>query len=447
MPLSGLEIYKNLPKENCKECGLPTCLAFAMKVAAGQAALEACPRLASDAAATLSEASAPPQQLVKIGAGDQAFEIGQETVLYRHEDKFHHPTAIGVALDDTLSADEIEQKCREMAGIAFDRMGKVSSIELLVIRNVSGSAEQFSTAAATAAAASGRPIALMSEDSGALRAAAEKLKDARPLIWALNAKADIDGHIGVASDLGLPLCIEGETFEEVSGLVEKARNAGLKELILAPKCATENDALAFLTQSRRAAITKKFRPMGYPVAMTAINGNPIRATVASCWYILKYAGIVVTNADSPEYLLAMAASRQDIYTNPQVPVQVKPGAHQVGDPGPDAPVLLTTNFALSYYSVESEITAARMPAHIVAVDTEGTSVLTAWAAEKLTPASVAQTLEKSELGQQLNHKKIIIPGLVAVLSGGIKEESGWEVLVGPREASGIVPYLKKQWNN
>ncbi len=446
MALSGLEIYKSLPKENCKECGLPTCLAFAMKVAAGQAPLENCPRLEPGAAAALSEASAPPQQLVKVGVGDQAFEIGRETVLYRHEDKFHHPAAIGVCVDDTAEIAAIKEKSRAVAAIAFDRMGKVSKIDLIAVRHLSGDVERFALAAKAAADAAGRPVALMASDPNALRAAGGALAAQRPLLWAMNAQADIDGYIATAKELGLPLCIQGRDFEEISALSEKARAAGLKELILAPECATETDGLAFLTQSRRAAISRKYRPLGYPVAMTAINGNPVQATVAACWYILKYAGIVVTNVSDPAYLLAMAASRQDIYTDPQVPVQVKPGVHPVGDPGPDAPVLVTTNFALSYYSVESEITAARIPAHIIAVDTEGTSVLTAWAAEKLTPASVAQTLSASNLDRQVNHKKMIIPGLVAVLSGGIKEESGWDVMVGPREASGIVPYLKKQWS-
>ncbi len=447
MSLSGLEIYKNLPKENCKECGLPTCLAFAMKVAAGQAALESCPRLESDAASALSEASAPPQQLIKVGVGDHAVEIGQETVLYRHEDKFHHPCAIGVCLDDDKAASEIEKECADIAALVFDRMGSVSHVDMMAIRNVSDNTEQFVAAATSAAAAFGRPIALMASRADALQAAGKALAAQRPLLWAINAGNAVEEHIATAKELSLPLCLQGNDFEEVNALSEKARSEGLKELVLAPQSESEADTLSFLTQSRRAAITKKFRPMGYPIAVTAFDADPHRAAVAASWYILKYAGIVITNTTDPEFLLSMAASRQDIYTNPQVPVQVTPGTHTVGDAGPDAPVLLTTNFALSYYSVESEISAARIPAHIVAVDTEGTSVLTAWAAEKLTPATVTQTLEKSGLAQQVTHKKLIIPGLVAVLSGGIKEESGWEVMVGPREASGVVSFLKKQWNN
>jgi acetyl-CoA decarbonylase/synthase complex subunit gamma len=179
--------------------------------------------------------------------------------------------------------------------------------------------------------------------------------------------------------------------------------------------------------------------------MLALDEDPTQATVEACWYVLKYAGIVVANLTQPENLLSVLATRQDIYTNPQVPVQVTPGVHTIGEPGPDAPVLITTNFALSYYSVESEVEASRVPAHIIAVDTEGTSVLTAWAAEKLTAGSIAEALTQAGIADKVQHKKLVLPGLVAVLSGSVNDESGWEVQVGPREASGLVAFLKNQW--
>jgi acetyl-CoA decarbonylase/synthase complex subunit gamma len=445
MPLSGLEIYKHLPKGNCKECGLPTCLAFAMKVASGQTTLEECPRLDEKAKAALGEASAPPQQLVNIGAGDRAFAIGQEAVLYRHEDKFYHPTAIGVCVSDHLSDEAIEGRCRDLAAISFDRMGKVSQLDLIAVFNVSGSAQRFAEAARKAAQSAKRPVALISGDPDTLREAGRALAAERPLLWAMDAAGRIDDVVAVAKELSLPLCLQGAGFDGVCSLTEKARAAGLKELILSPGNVTEADGLEFLTQSRRAAIVKKFRPMGYPVAIQAMDEDRVRSTVAACWYVLKYAGIVITDLTRPEQLLPIFATRQDIYTNPQIPVQVTPGLHTIGEPGPDAPVLLTTNFALSYYSVESEIASSRIPAYVIAVDTEGTSVLTAWAAEKLTATTVSDALNKNGIGQKVRHKKVIIPGLVAVLSGGIKDESGWEVLVGPREASGIVSFLKNQW--
>jgi acetyl-CoA decarbonylase/synthase complex subunit gamma len=323
-------------------------------------------------------------------------------------------------------------------------MGKVSELNLIAVFNVSGNAQRFTQAATKAAQSANRPVVLISSDPGALREAGRALAAERPLLWMTDPER-IDEAIAIAKELSLPLCLQGAGFDGVAALTEKARAAGLKDLVLSPGNITEAEGLEFLTQSRRAAIAKKFRPLGYPVAMLSMDGDPTQAVVAACWYALKYAGIVITDLTRPEQLLPIFAARQDIYTNPQIPVQVTPGLHTVGDPGPDAPVLLTTNFALSYYSVESEVASSRIPAYIMAVDTEGTSVLTAWAAEKLTATTVSDALNKNGLAQKLNHKKVIIPGLVAVLSGGIKDESGWEVLVGPREASGLVSFLKNQW--
>jgi len=445
MALSGLDIYKHLPKTNCKECGLATCLAFAMKVASGQAALEECPQLSDDAKSALGEASAPPQQLVKIGAGDKTIELGQETVLFRHEERFHHPTALAVRVSDELDDAAVEERCKEVAALQFERVGTTTMVDMLAVYNDSGDATRFAAVAQLASKASGRPLALMSAHAESLRAAGQALATERPLLWALDAGAEDGAAIELAKELSLPLCLEAAGFDAIVALSEKAREAGLKELILSPGNVDAPAGIEFLTQSRRAAIMKKFRPLGYPIAMQALADDPMQAVVDACWYVVKYAGVVVVDTTRPEQILAILCTRQDIYTNPQVPVQVEAGVHVIGEPGPDAPVLVTTNFALSYYSVESEVEASRVPGYILAIDTEGTSVLTAWAADKLTDQSIAEALAKSELEAKIDHKKVVLPGLVAVLSEGVKEESGWGVQVGPKEASGLVSFIKTQW--
>jgi acetyl-CoA decarbonylase/synthase complex subunit gamma len=126
-------------------------------------------------------------------------------------------------------------------------------------------------------------------------------------------------------------------------------------------------------------------------------------------------------------------------------VAVEPKLYTVGEAGPDAPVLVTTNFSLSYYSVEGEVEASRVPAYIVSVDTEGTSVLTAWASDKFNAESITKAIKKAEVETKVSHRKLIIPGFVAVLAAGVEDESGWSVQIGPKEASGIPSYLKKQW--
>jgi len=445
MALSGLDIYKHLPKENCKECGLPTCLAFAMKVAGGQATLEECPRLSDEAKTSLGEASAPPQQLVKIGAGDKVIELGQETVLFRHEERFHHPTAVAVRVSDALDDPAVEARCKEVAALKFERVGTTTTVDMVAVCNDSGNAERFAEVARLASKVSGKPLALMSSQAESLRAAGKALAAERPLLWALDGSAADGQAIEVAKELSLPLCLEATGFDEIVALSEKAREAGLKELMLSPGNVDAPAGIEFLTQSRRAAILKKFRPLGYPVAMQVLGDYNSQSVVDACWYVLKYAGVVVVDLTRPEHILGILCTRQDIYTNPQVPVQVEPGVHVIGEPGPDAPVLVTTNFALSYYSVESEVEGSRVPGYILAIDTEGTSVLTAWAADKLNDQTIAEALAKSDLDAKVDHKKVVLPGLVAVLSAGVKEESGWDVQVGPKEASGIVTFIKSQW--
>jgi len=445
MALSGLEIYKHLPKTNCKECGLPTCLAFAMKVAGGQAGIADCPRVTEQGKAALSEASAPPQMLVKIGTGDKAKEVGQETVLFRHEESFHRPTAVAVRIGDNIDSAAIEARCKKIADVKFERMGTVLTIDLVAVQNISGDAKKFVDAAKKASTASGKPLILMSKIPANLQAAGEALKAEKPLLWATDGSSE--AAIPIAKALGLPLVLEAPGFDEVMALSEKARAQGLKELVLSLGMTDAAKALQFLTQTRRAAIQKKFRPAGYPVAVISPGENSTQAVIDACWYILKYAGVLVVDTSEPHHLLSILTARQDIYTDPRVPAQVEPGLHTIGDPGPGAPVLVTTNFALSYYSVESEVEASRVAAHILSVNTEGTSVLTAWAADKFNAKSITAALNASGVASKISHKKLVLPGLVAVLRAGVEDESGWQVVIGPKEASGISAFLKNQWKS
>ena len=97
MALTGMQIFKLLPKTNCKECGVPTCLAFAMNLASGKAELGSCPYVSEEAQEQLAEASAPPIRPVEIGLGVRKATAGGETVLYRHEKTFFNPTSFQVS--------------------------------------------------------------------------------------------------------------------------------------------------------------------------------------------------------------------------------------------------------------------------------------------------------------------------------------------------------------
>jgi len=443
MALTGLDIYKNLPKTNCKDCGVPTCLAFAMKVASGQAGLDGCPHLTDDARAQLGEASAPPQRLVKIGSGPDAIELGQETVLFRHDEKFHHPTALALTIADTNDDAALAALCERFKQLQFTRVGETLQPHMIALTNDSGAADTMKTAAATIHAALAVPMVLISDDVQTLAAVATgPLAGAAPLLCCTGA-ASADELAALAATTKAPVCVQGE-IGDVAEQVEALGKKDVKDVMISPGPVATAEALAFLTKTRRAALTKKFRQLGCPVLVVANGDDHVAAALDACSYVCKYAGIVVSNAWEPHLLVPILTARQNIYTDPQKPVQVEPKVYEVGEVTAASPLLVTTNFSLSYYSVEAEVEAARVPTRILAVDTEGTSVLTAWAADKFTAETIAAALKASGLEESLDHRRVVLPGHVAVLAASLNEESGWDVMVGPKEASGLGPFLKNQ---
>ena len=444
MGLTGLDIYKRLPKENCKECGLPTCLAFAMKVAAGQAGLDECPRLSDEARAELGEASAPPQRLVKMGAESNTIEVGQETVLFRHDERFHHPAPVALTISDAQEDAQIRENCALFKQLQFTRVGETLHADMIALINESGSAEKMSAAAEIISAELSVPMVLMSEKIDSLAAVATgPLSGTRPVLYCTSgASADQLGEL--AEKAKAPVCVAGD-LETVAATVEALGSKGVKDVLISPGPVDASAALTFLTQTRRAALNKKYRPLGCPVLTLACGADKVAASLEGCAYVCKYAGLLVTDAWDPYLLLPILTARQNIYTDPQKPVQVEPKLYDVGEVNADSPLLVTTNFSLSYYSVESEVEASRVPCRILAVDTEGTSVLTAWAADKFNPETITAALQSADAENNAQHHQLVIPGHVAVITASLAEESGWKVLVGPKEASGIGAFLKNEW--
>jgi len=446
MALTGLEIYKSLPKENCKECGLPTCLAFAMKVAAGQAGLDDCPRLSDEARAELSQASAPPQRLVKIGADPNPIEVGQETVMFRHDDKFQHPTAVALTIADDLDEDAVKTACETFGKLQFTRVGETLKADMIALVNASGSPDKMMAVAEIIYNELGVPMVLMGESCEALEAAATgPLSGTRPVLYCRGAQK-AEELAAVAKQAHAPLCAHCD-LQTVADTVEALEAAGVKDILISPPTnAPVTEALTFMTQARRAALNKKFHPLGCPALAVAIGEDKMATALDACAYVAKYAAVLVTDAWEPYLLLPILTTRQNIYTDPQKPVQVEPKLYEIGDVTDESPLLVTTNFSLSYYSVEAEVEGSRVPSYILAVDTEGTSVLTAWAADKFNDETITAALKSSGAEEKAKHHKLVLPGHVAVLAAGVADESGWKVLVGPKEASGIGPFLKNDWN-
>jgi acetyl-CoA decarbonylase/synthase complex subunit gamma len=441
--LTGLDIFKQLPKTNCGKCGVPTCLAFAMKLAQKQASLDQCPFVSEEAKAALSGASAPPIKLITMGAGERKLEIGNETVLFRHEETFYHPCGIAVLVDASLPEADLSAKIKAIGDVAFERVGQTLRLNAVALK---GEGDAFVKAAGIAAAQSEVPVILMNDDPATMGKALEAAAAKRPLIYAATA-SNVEAMAALAKQHGCPLAVRGEDIPSLAGLSEKAQAAGATDLILDSGARKPAEVLANETAIRRAALRKRFRPLGFPTITFAEAADPLEETQQAASYIAKYAGIVVIGNMAPWELLTLVTVRQNIYTDPQKPIQIEEGLYQVGTPDENSPVLVTTNFSLTYFTVEGDVEASRVPAWIVVVDTEGTSVLTAWAAEKFTAEAIAQKVKAFDVGSKVKHRKLILPGHVAVLSGKLEDELGqeWKVVVGPRESSGIPSFLRTSW--
>ena len=443
MGLTGLDIFKQLPKTNCGECGVPTCLAFAMKLAQKQAALDQCPHVTEQAKAALSGASAPPIKLVTIGTGERKLEIGNETVLFRHEETFYHPCGMAVLVEAGLPEAELAARIKAIGEAAFERVGQTLQLNAVALK---GEGEAFVKAAKLAGEQSSVPLILMNEDQAVMGEALKACADKKPLIYAATAE-NVDAMAALAKEHKCPLAIRGSDPASLSDLSERAQAAGATGLILDSGARKPAQVLANETAIRRAALRKRHRPLGFPTITFAEGAEALEETEQAAGYIAKYAGLVVIKNMAPWELLTLMTVRQNIYTDPQKPIQIEEGLYQIGSPDENSPVLVTTNFSLTYFTVEGDVEASRVPAWVVVVDTEGTSVLTAWAAEKFTAEIIAQKVKAFDVGSKVKHRQLILPGHVAVLSGKLEDELGqeWKVMVGPRESSGIPSYLRTSW--
>lgn len=445
MKLTGLQIFKLLPNKNCKECGFQTCLAFAMKLAAKQAKLDACPHVSEDAREKLGAASAPPIRLVKIGAGEREVLIGEELVLFRHEKTFYHKTALAARVDDRMDSAAFAARIKAASSFSLDRAGETLRLDLIAVKEASGDPQKFAAAARAAKDGSPLPLVLISKNPDCLKAALEAVKGSRPLVWGADA-GNLERVAALAKEFSVPLVVEGDDgIDALAARAVKAAEAGADEIVLAPSSDGPAARLRDFTQLRRRALSRTFKGTGYPLAMTA-GGNGYEAAVAAVAGICKFASLIVLENPEQWEFLPLLTLRQNIYTDPQKPLQVDPGVYKIGDAGEDSPLLVTTNFSLTYFMVSTEIEASEIPARLLIAEAEGQSVLTAWAAGKFNADVIAKAVVAQGLDKTVPHKRIIIPGYVAMLSGDLEDKlPGWNVMVGPQESADIPSYMKDVW--
>lgn len=445
MALTGLEIYKLLPKTNCKDCGFPTCLAFAMKLAAKQAKLAACPHVTDEAKAALESAAAPPIRLVTIGDDVHKIQVGNETELYRHGKTFFHMPGLLVRVKDTQPLEEVEDLVTKVDGYQVDYVGMELHLDGIAVQAASGDPASFARCVKAVRGKTERSLILMADDPEAMKAGLAELDGSTPLIYAANGD-NWQAMADLAKEREAPLAVYSEGLESLVEMVKQVKEAGVEDIVLDPGTRDFYDSLNVLTQIRRLALdAKPDRLLGYPVI--AFPGEATESlteeSMLAGQQIAKYANFIVIDHFEPAVAYALLALRQNIYTDPRQPVQVTPGIYEISEPGPDDQLMVTTNFSITYFSVANEVEDTGIPAWLLIADSEGLSVLTGWAAGKFDADTIASAVKGSGIAEKINHKKLIIPGAVSVLSGELEDELlGWEILVGPREAVDIAAYMK-----
>jgi len=444
MALKASDIQKKLPeggKKNCKECGFPTCFAFAMKLAAGAISVHKCTYLSEEIKVELEEALAPPIRLVTIGVGENAFSIGEEEVIYRHEKTFYRSPGIALLISDKEDEGTISGKIKKMKELQFDRVGQKLKANLFVLK-YTGNPDKY-LGLVKRVADEGYPVVLFCEDMNLLFKARDLIADKNPLIYPIT-KDNVDAALPKIKEKPTPVGVKGNGIEEIIPITKRFKEEGVLDIVMDPSPKSLKEMIRDYTLIRRAALKKTFRPLGYPIISfpCLMTENKLEEILLASAAVPKYAGIIVLSDFDKTTLYPLLVLRQNIYTDPRVPLAVEQKIYEIGAVTPESPVLLTTNFALTYFAVASEIENTKIPSYLVVKDTEGLCVLAAWSTGKFVGDTIGPYIKKTDLGDKIKNKRIIIPGFAARIKGELEDEiPGWEVIVGPREASDLTTFL------
>ncbi|MCC5909304.1 MAG: acetyl-CoA decarbonylase/synthase complex subunit gamma [Clostridiaceae bacterium] len=446
MALTGLDIFKLTPKKNCKDCGFPTCLAFSMKVAAGAMEIEKCPYMSDEALEKLSEATAPPMKALKVGNGDCEFKLGGETVLFRHEKTFVNRNRFAVMFTDELSDGHIEAKLDNIKKVNYVRIGEDMHVEIAALKYMGDKDKYVNLVKKVKESGVSLAYMLICEDPNVLQEALELVKNENPIVYGVNNE-NYEAMVNLVKDNKLPLGLKCEGIEELYNLVEKVQGLDYKELVLGTEGPTAKETFKNAVQIRRMALKDQDRKFGYPSVVFAnelAKDNKYMEVAMSSLFTLKYGSIIVLEDIDYAKALPLFALRQNVYTDPQRPMRVEPDVYPVNGADENSPVLVTVDFALTYFIVAGEVERSKAPTWLAIPDAGGYSVLTAWAAGKFGAMSIAKFIKESGIADKTKSRKLVLPGLVAVLKGELEDElPDWEIVVGPEEAMHLPKFLKQ----
>ncbi|MBU1171646.1 MAG: acetyl-CoA decarbonylase/synthase complex subunit gamma [Proteobacteria bacterium] len=446
MALTGIQIFKLLPKTNCKECGVPTCLAFAMNLASSKAELDSCPYVSDEAREQLAEAAAPPIRPVAVGKGVRKATVGGETVMYRHEKTFFNPTLLAATINSDISDADLVAKLGIWNAFQYERVGLNLRPELVALKDVNGDKAAFAKVAKKIAETSEFNLILMTEKEDVMKAGVEVSGFKRPLLYSATSTT-VDAFGAIAKENNLPIAVKANSVGELIPLTDKLAAMGIKDMVLDSGSREVKQAFEDQVAIRRAALKGNNRSLGFPTITfpCEMASNTDMESLIASMFIAKYGGVVVMSDFKTESVFPLLLEKLNIFTDPQRPMTVVEGIYEINNPDENSPVLVTTNFALTYFIVSGEIEGSRVPSYLLIKDAEGLSVLTAWAAGKFGGDDVGTFVKKCGIMDKVKHKNLIIPGYAAAIAGDVEEElPGWNIIVGPREAAHIPAFLKAQ---
>ena len=452
MALKGLDIFKLTPKTNCKDCGNPTCMAFAMKVAQGALAIDKCPHMSAESLKILGEASEPPMKLIAIGAGTSSHKLGGETVLFRHEKTFVSKTLFGV----TVSENDADSAIDSVKKIDYERIGERMYVELLNLEYTGGMATDADMSADAAksaylelvkkALAADRTLVLDVKDPAVAEAALEIAKGNNPLLNAAD-ESNYQAMSALAVKYGVVLGVCGKTLDSLYDTIAAIESLGNKNLVIDAGAASIGETFARAVQVRRAALKDGARSFGYPSLVNAAKLAPNDAhmqTALASLFTVKYGSIVILSSMTYAQALPLFGLRQNIFTDPQKPMKVEPGIYPINGADENSVCVTTVDFALTYFIVSGEMERSGVPVNLLISDAGGYSVLTAWAAGKLSASSVARFIKENKIDEKIKNRNLVIPGKVAVLKGELEDNlPGWKVIIAPNEAVGLVKFMRE----
>ncbi len=439
MAVKGLDIFKLSPKKNCKECGVPTCMAFCMKVAQGALPIEKCPYMSDEAIALLSEATAPPMKAIEVGG----MKLGGETVMMRHEKTFVNRNRFAVSLCTCMDDAAVDAKLAEMKAVDYERIGEREYVEFLLVHDGGDGARLAELCKKAAAAERAVIIDTDSVDNAKLALAA--IGDTKPLLNGAN-KDNYEAMSALAVEAGVVLGVKGADLAEIHDTVAALEKLENKNLVIDVTGATIKETFANAVLVRRTALKDGDRTFGYPSIVNLAklcHGDVHMETALASLFTMKYGSIVVMETMRYAEALPLYGLRQNVFTDPQKPMKVEPGIYPINGATPDDPCALTVDFALTYFLVSGELERSKVPVNLLITDASGMSVLTAWAAGKFSSGSIKKFFDEYDIAGKINSRTLIIPGKAAVMKGDIQDKlPDWNVVVGTREAVELVKYLR-----